>query len=599
MARKRSLVVVTIVLTVVFGVIFLRAEQATNQTPALRVTTRLVMLDVVATDKDGKPVTDLKQDDFSIEDSGKKQKISIFGLEQPGGPAKAPSLPQYVYSNRPEYNMPSGALNLLLVDGINTSYSNQTQVREQLIKYIGTQMSPGQQTAVYALGSHLIKLQDFTGDPAILLAAISSLTPKLAPVASSTIAPTNNSAALASGATSLGNGRGSSGIAPGVAQGIQEFMGEQNPLALQVRIGVTLTAMRELAHILGGHSGRKNLIWVTGSLPFSMIPEQNQVTYEQTRAGNFGQAPVPNEISNASFANQIQQSATDEVKRTAALMTDSQISIYPVDARGLVGSTLIDASSQGTNSAGLLQLGADYGQSVSNAGNRLFSSQATLQEMAQQTGGRAFYNRNDIDHAVAMAASDGSTYYSIGYYPDKKKFDGSFHKFKVSVSRPGVSLRFRPGYFAIDPAKRANDKEREAELSTTLRDNAGSATMVTFDARVAPPPPGEKVALPVQFLVKPDTITAEDAKDGNKSIDVDFYVAAFTRDGKMVANNGKAAKATISSDQFAQLQQKGLFMPVEIGLTPGDYELRLAVRDNHTGYLGTLTVPVTLKKPGA
>lgn len=499
------------------------------------------------------------------------------------------SLPPNVYSNRPELNMPSGTLTILVIDGMNTSMTNQAYVRDQLIKYIATQHVPGQQTAIYALGSRLIKLQDFTSDPAVLLAAIAGFQPKPEPNTTSTLAPSPGSGALASTFPAE---------AAFVAQTLQQFTSDQTALALEIRIRTTLMAMRELARVVAGHPGRKNLVWVTAGLPFSLIPEQNQVTYEQTRAGNFGQAPVPNEISSASYGNQIQQGSADEVKQTAALLAESEVAIYPVDARGLVGATLADASRQGTNAAGLLMIGQDYGQSVSAANSRLFSSQAGMQEMAQLTGGRAFTNRNDIDHAVALASSDGSTYYSLGYYPDKKKFDGSFHKLKVSVSRPDVQLRYRPGYFSVDPSKSQNQKDREAELVSTLRDNPG-ATMVVFDVRVAPPPPAETVKLPVQFLVRPDTITADESKDGGRALNLDFYIAAFTRDGRLVANNGKGVNTTITADQYSQLQQKGLLMPLEISLPAGDYDLRLAVRDNHTGYIGTVSVGLKLPKPGA
>lgn len=558
MARKRSLVVV-VVAVIVFAVAFLRAEQATNQTPALRVTTRLVMLDVVATDKDGKPVTDLKQDDFTIEDSGKKQKISIFGLEQPGGPAKTPALPQYVYSNRPEYNMPSGALTVVVVDGLNSSFIEQARVRQVLLQFVAKQLTPGQQIAVYALGLHLYRLQDFTSDPALLMAAISGIQPKVPPNSPSTIAPLPVSEA---GVATV------RGYTPGQLQNVvNAFEAEQAVPNVDIRIHETLLAMRQLARIMGGHSGRKNLVWLTAGLPFSMIPDQNSITYAQTRAGTEHQAPVPHEISEASFSNQLQQLTTEDVRRTAALLADNQVAIYPVDARGL---------------------------SVSD----LSSSQFSMDEMSQQTGGKTFKNRNDIEHCVAQASADGSTYYSVGYYPEKKKFDGSFHKFKVSVNRPGIQLRYRPGYYALDLSK-VNQKERESELMTSLRDDTGPATMVVFDARIAPPPPAEKAVLPIQFLVKPETITADDAKDGGKAINVDFFVAAFSKEGKPAGNNGTTASATISADQYAQLQQKGLGMSVPITLAPGEYDLHLAVRDNHTGYLGTLTVPVTLKKPGA
>ncbi|MBA3914606.1 MAG: VWA domain-containing protein [Acidobacteriales bacterium] len=570
--------------------IALRAYQSAPSlpaTPAIRVSTRLVVLDVVASGKDGMAITDLKSEDFKLEENGKQQKISGFGLERAGAPVKPPALPPGVYSNRPEYHMPSGALTVLLIDGLNTPYTNQARVREQMIRYAATQMSAGQQTAVYALGSRLVRLQDFTSDPRLIATALSSYKPQLPSVnTGTTLAP-------------LQGGAGLAGLNPGeaefVAANIQQFEGDQTATALQYRIQGTLAAMQALSRILGGNPGRKNLVWVTASLPFSMIAEQNDITYAQTRAGNFGQAPVPNEISNASYANHIQQTATEGVKRVAALMTSAQISVYPVDAKGLLGATLADASRQGSNGAGLLMIGGDYGEAVSNASNRQFASQATMEEMAQQTGGRAYINRNDIDRAVALAAADGSTYYSLSYYPEKKKFDGGYRKLKVVVSRPGVQLRYRPGYFAIEPEK-VSDKDKQPELISALA-GPSNATMVVFDARIVPPAPAAKVDLPVQFLVQADTFTGEDGKNGERAVDLDFYVTAFTKDGKMAANTGKAVATSLPADQYLQMQQKGLLMPVNISLPPGSYDLRLAVRDNHTGYVGTLSVPLTLKQP--
>jgi len=157
-------------------------------------------------------------------------------------------------------------------------------------------------------------------------------------------------------------------------------------------------------------------------------------------------------------------------------------------------------------------------------------------------------------------------------------------------------LRYRAGYYAVDPGKMST-KEKDAELTATLQSDAVEATMVLFDARVVPPPPAAMMTLPVQFLVEPNTITAAESKGGARQLNLDFYVAAFTPQGKVAANTGKTVAVTITADQYAQVQQKGVLLPLEIKLPPGSYSLRLAVRDNPTGYMGTLNIPLALPAP--
>jgi hypothetical protein len=309
-----------------------------------------------------------------------------------------------------------------------------------------------------------------------------------------------------------------------------------------------------------------------------------------------GAVQLPKEQTYEAFNQQVRQESGEGVRRTAALLSEAQVAIYPVDARGLIGaSALADASSQGVNSSGLLRIGNDYGSSVASAGGGIVDSQASMVEIAQETGGRVFRNRNDIDNAVATASNDGGTYYTLGYYPGRKKADNAFHKFNVAVNRPGVQLRHRRGYFAVEPGK-INRKDRDAELTATLFNTTAQDTMVLFDAQIVPPPPGTKVQVPVKFLVRPDSIVVEEGKDGAK-VDLDFVVAAITADGRLAAREAKTVSSSLDAAQYAQVKERGLLLPIEVSLPPGSYNLRLAVRDNHTGYLGTLTAPITLAKP--
>jgi len=137
----------------------------------LKSITRLVVVDVVATDRNG-AVVDLKGDDFTVLEDGKEQKIRVFNFQQPhslpaGGPALAlPKLPENVYSNAARYSA-SSALNVVLLDALNTNLPHQAYVRDQMIRYL-EKMPEGQPVAVYALSTKLTLLQDFTDDPAVL-----------------------------------------------------------------------------------------------------------------------------------------------------------------------------------------------------------------------------------------------------------------------------------------------------------------------------------------------------------------------------------------------------------------------------------------------
>jgi VWFA-related protein len=438
-------------------------------------------------------------------------------------------------------------------------------------------------------------MQSFTGDPAVLKAAIESYRPATLPQHGSTLSqPQLGSSSMATGA---GSTRGGSLIAQSALQvnSLLAFQAEQAAPMLQARIETTLAAMRAIARELSGHPGRKNLVWVSAGFPVSLVPETNEVTFVNTRASDpTAPPPLPTEQTYASYNQGIRQQSTEDVRRTSALLADAQIAIYPVDARGLIGSGTSDASTSGKDASGLLMLGTDFGQSVGAASVQREAPQAAMTDLAQETGGRVFINRNDIDNSVATAASDGGTYYALGYYPDKKKFDGSFHKLKVTLNRPGVQTRYRRGFFALDHGKLSN-KEKENELATTLR-NEAQATQVLFDARVVPPPPAAKMRVPVQFLVRAETFTTEEAPAGGRQVNLDFFTAAFTLDGKPAANLGQTVNTAVTAEQFAQIQQQGLLLPMELTLPPGQYLLRLAVRDNRTGYLGTLTVPLDLSK---
>jgi len=365
----------------------------------------------------------------------------------------------------------------------------------------------------------------------------------------------------------------------------------------------TLALMNSMMSCIGV-PGRKNLVWITAGVPIALRLEEMSVTSsipDRPAGGDpatGGFAPLQREMSYDVHSQNVRSASANDIIEMATLLQQAQISVYAVDARGLFGGTpQTSATSSGLGSSGELVTDQAYARSVQNAGKYITNSQANMKSIAGETGGRYYVNRNDIDEAVAAASRDGSTYYSIAYYPDKKKFDGSFRKIKVSVKRPGLNVRHRLGYYAVDSTKKSA-KDRENDLESAVRVSSfAPSTMVLFDAQVVPPAPAAQAKVPVTFLVRAGNFTAEDAGGGGKHINLDFFVTAATPDGKVAGNRAMKVDTKFTSEQFQQASKQGILLPMDVTLPPGTYSLLLAVRDNPSGMVGTLNIPLELPSP--
>lgn len=558
-------------------------QKAGVPSPAARVTVRLVLADAVVTDKDGKTITGLGAQDFTVLEDGKPQKVTIVSFEQPAETARAlrsqrASLPPNVTTNRPEYRMPLGVPVIVLLDALNTQLRDQARVRMEMLKYLDTQLQPGQPVAVYTLGRSLRLLQDFTDDTALVKAAVQSFNPAVS--LELQLSDVNARLPRLSGAVADSGVRSPSRDATVFISRMADFYNEQASLAIDMRVGMTLTTFRAIAQAVAGLPGRKNLIWVSGSFPIA--------TY--TRIIKYS-ADGDNDPNRVAF-NELYE---DRVRETTSALTDAQVAVYPVDARGLVGQLLGGAENQGVSAAGTLIGGAQYAQNLQLASGALQESQATMKQVAGETGGKVFINQNDLEHAVALSMADGASYYQLGYTPAGKP-DGKFHKIEVKVNRPGVTVRARHGYYALtsgDDAKAT--KQREGEIGIAMQIGSPGATGVTFDARVVPPPPAAKMKVGIDFIVDPYTISAEDAGAGNKRLALEFHAAAYGSDRKIAGQKDVAIKPTLKSADFTRIQQQGLPYHLDLELPPAHYMLRLGVVDQRSGFIGTADMPLALE----
>jgi VWFA-related protein len=573
--NKRTAWILACAAISVFAVVAfqLRAQQAETgiPVPTIRVNTRLVLVDVVVTDKKGQAVTGLKPDDFLVEENGKKQKISTFSTpEENTKTSVPPMLPPGIYSNRPEYRSPGGPATVLLLDAANTPFRDQAYARLQMLKYVQEQNKPGQRIAIFTLTNSLRMLQDFTSDPQVLLTALKNYRPQEPILESGGPVPASSVA----GGPSVGPGAGIANSAAVAADLLRGFQDAQVGYQLDVRVKTTLEAMRGLARTLGGMPGRKEVVWLTAAFPIDLIPENRAVTEAELldTLPSLKQQGVGVHAA-GSIAGTERSSYAEEIRAASAQLSNAQIAIYPVDVRGLISGielTNENASNPLDNSGRVIRM------------SDVTSSQETMRVIADETGGRVYVNQNEIKDGVASAIADNLASYTLGYYPEDKKWNGKYRTIKIKVSRDGAQARYRRGYFAIDQTQ-TKERSTDQEIAEALREPI-PATLVAFSARVKPTDKGK---VGVDFLVDGHSLTAEDASAGRK-LNVTFWATVFAPDGKMLANRSMKVDQTFNSDSYQQILQKGMLLHMDLDAQPANSQLRLAVRDERTGGIGTV-----------
>ncbi|MBZ5533398.1 MAG: VWA domain-containing protein [Acidobacteriia bacterium] len=503
------------------------ANQPVFQSPeTLKSTTRLVVVDVVATDSKGSPALGLNAADFVVYEDGKPQKISSFSFQHGGAaPTASASNSPGVFSNAPQYK-DAQSLNVILLDYLNAEFGSYAYARDQLLKYLDSNPSV-QPTAIYALEAKLTLLYGFTTNTKVLRDVIADYKPK--------------------GGTHVMD----------VYSSASPFARKGGDFKSSGRsTDATLGALNNLAQALTGYPGRKNLIWLSEAFPLTLFPDiimNDPNPFTGPGAGPIVPATVANDPSSRTDTD---RDFSAEVEKVANLMMAAQVAIYPVDAAGLENT------------------------------NR-FNAMGTMQSLAERTGGKAYFGRNNLELGVRTSVDDGSTYYTLAYYPENKTWDGKFRVVQVKLTRNGVSLRHRQGYYALDPAGGGKDTEKTLgrEFSSALSLDAPGATSVQFKAQVAAVTP--KVL--VKFAIDPHSLAFSKKDDSHQQAAVSCAVAAYTEKGVFVKQEMNSMNASVKQEDLPKLMQGALGCERSIDLKPGKYSLVLGVVDRSTRLIGTTT----------
>ncbi len=569
--------------------------------PVFRATTRLVLVDVVITDHHGQFLSGLKPGDFTVLEDGKPQKVSAFAAHvDPGTPKHAApplKLPPHQFANFTTVAQESDrAVNIVLLDMMNTSGVEQQYARKQMIKFLQT-LPEGRPVALFTLTSKLTMVQGFTGDSAALVKAANEVMAKSPLIMGSeaqiqedliTARTLENLAASPSmGPTGgLGTGTGSAPIAP-IGQALRYAVDSEDTFQSLQRMDLTIEALNVLARSVAGYSGRKNLLWLSAEFPIAFGPDMNPYN-QASQAINNG--ITPEAVTNHQLHNL--EYETPPLEQTAALLTAAQIAVYPINVSGIVNpGTGIDISPQTSNMSNL-----DLQNETQNASVRQTTAKWDIHEsmtdVARQTGGEAFYGTNDLKDALQRGMEEGSNYYTIAYAPTNADWSGKYRKVEVKAAVSGAKLTYRRGYYAVREHPYTGDREAAA-MTMAMKFSVPEFTMLFLKVQVLPPD-AEHKTVRIDYAVDAHDIAFADTPDKRRHASLDFVATAWDKDLKLITHSAETMETTIRPEQYQEVMRTGLPYHQELDLKAGTYLLRMGVLDRGTQKIGTVDVPLTV-----
>jgi VWFA-related protein len=499
-----------------------------------------VEIDAIVTDRDGKPVLDLKREEFVVHEDGKPQNIDLFTridlpferLEQEAPQALTPD----VESNERPF---AGRLYVLVLDGLHTHALRTPLVRAAARRFLERHLAEGDLAAVVHTSGGDDRGQGLTGNRRQLLASVERFTGQKLP--SVTLNRT------------------------------QEYRRTQDYRSRDERVGDP-DAMKR------GHDARSFLDTLKNVVDFLANIHGRRKAVIVLSEGLDYDLHDP-------FNNRDASSLLDSMRTTTAAAAGANVSFYTVDPRGLGGLSsesmeiqpVFDDPSLGLNEQGLA---ADFRR-----------SQETLQVLAEETSGRAAVNTNDFEGAFARIVKDNSAYYMLGYHPANPKRDGRAHKLQVKVSRPGLEVRARSSYKAprgkpteLDTiwARRGTPAPLVGLLQSPL---ANSGLPLTVQATSFRGAEGRaRVMVAVQVAAQSFRFTE---KDGVFHDVLEISSIAVDASGKVFG-----ADQTIKLDLKPQTRElvdaAGFRFLSWLDLVPGRYQVRVAARSVNRDAAGSV-----------
>ncbi len=507
----------------------------------VKVSTEIVLVNVVARDKHGNLIKDLKREDFTVYEDGKKQDLASFDFEKVDEMVMAGAAGNTVTGTaekdkggllntkvQKSLNARDRRLMLMFFDFSAMEPDDIDRAVNAGKKYVQGKMQPADMVALMSLSTNLSLDLDFTDDKDKILAKLSSY---------------NNS-----------EGQGFENGLEGSSAGAAETSGSYAPDDTDYN---TFSADRKLLAL-------ESVMQAMGK-----IPQKKSLIY---------------------FSNGITQSGVDNqsaLREATAAAVRANVSIYPVDVRGL---SSFPPGGQ-AQSASLHGQSAYTGASILNDLNSNDSSQETLYTLAADTGGKAFMDTNDLSGVFSVVQKDTSAYYVLGYTSSNHLKDGRYRRLKVQVNRPDVKLEYRAGYYADRDYQHMRSTDREQQLEDELSADLSQTDVAVYAGAAYFRQDDSHYYLAVSLVIPGSQIPFVQAKDkDNATIDI---IGQVLESGKLpVGRLRDTVKLAVDSSQ--QVRRKNVQYNTGFMLAPGNYHLKFVVRENSTGRMGSFETDVRI-----
>jgi len=546
----------------------------------LETRTRLVLIPALVTDKDGNHIPGLTASEFTVKDNSKIRAVKV--VEEITAPPteliEREKLPPGTYSNAAVKSKAPLRVVIILFDMLNSHFKDQVPARIKVEEYLRTQTEPGTMVALLGLGRGGVRMyHDLTSDTKGLADELQ--------------------AAMETGRHSISTnlqGEMSDTEAEEAFVGHGTF-GQTSSSGRSSKKVIVLDTMDAFKDIAGAYSsipGRKSLIWVTSGFPFSL---------DDSKPDKNGMAGMDED----SLVDII-----DDYRKTWEVLNDANMALYPVSMHGLLNTTQPDAtyrSKKGGDAGNVKALSKMPTEKTDKEEDNIES----LTTFAGETGGKAFYNDNDLVAGFKAAVDDSRSSYLLGIYLDEDATPG-WHKLQVSVAHPGAHIRARAGFLVARPnqkpatsvAAAAAEQKNTPEvievnlaMSSPMNYTGIPITLKWLNGEDAKLKPGTgadagKEMVPFQIILPPEAATLD--VDASR-VSLNFVGLARSSKGEDAANFVKKMDGQLKPDVAKHLVEGGIKFDSMMMLAPGYYNVRFVVRDNISGRLGSVTAPVRVK----
>jgi len=534
-------------------------------TPTVRSQTNLVEIPVVVM-RGSRHVQGLNAADFTVLEDGVKQHITHFNAVSASDTTLWKSPDPRLYTNTLWDEQTPARVTVLVFDLLNTPFAKQSFLRDALVRFLGALPNRHDPLMLVAFTEDGLKIiHFFTADTAALRNAISKIKAHTSEVERATELASSKAEATdaAISAIAARNGGHVDADDPEVQrlkELFQTIPDSQTQARDLNRTTFTLVMMQQLARSLYGIPGRKSMIWATGGISYIQGSEAPSDLH-------------PGQHKSEGLSQSRLAMSNDMFEQTWQLLSDANVAVYIVDMEELKNPGYTDASYATSQVASLRVQGFGLRSQAMNG-------------FTDKTGGGYCPLREELENCFSEAMADSSQYYILGYYPKDTKSLG-WRKVKVKVAGRGTRVHTRTGYFF-----RATEEDAEVHSSEVARvlvsplDATGirlTFRWVDFGGREAT----QSSKRWFEIVVDPTDISIDPESSNHFRFSV--TVAARNKEGQYTGQLAKTIEGDLAPTDLKRIHERGFLYRDSIVLSPGEVDVRVVVRDEIAGKIGSVT----------